>query len=329
MLIGNYSVLNKLPMRWRGGSTSSPETTARSNFGCSGPARNIKYVDQTTTAQVTKSVPFAMTPPYTWTMAQKDGNISARASAVLSFDANATGVLGMPGSGTATITFTVPDVAGQLIVSGSGSASFAITTNNPLLTASVNGAGSAAMSFAANATIGALAFGSGSANITFSVAGSLLPSNDASPLRTGVATMSFSATLTSYAVGNMSGSTIDNSVLTPAQIASAVWKAVSSENNDSGTMGNKLNSASAAGDPWTAEMPGSYADGSAGSVIYFLSQIIKNKKSIIQDETGKRLVIYDDNGITPLISKVLTDVNGDDIVDLASGVLAREEASSV
>jgi hypothetical protein len=32
-------------------------------------------------------------------------------------------------------------------------------------------------------------------------------------------------------------------------------------------MGNKLNSASAAGDPWTAELPGAYAVGSAGNII--------------------------------------------------------------
>jgi hypothetical protein len=51
------------------------------------------------------------------------------------------------------------------------------------------------------------------------------------------------------------------------QIASDVLDATAANHNTSGSVGNKINSAAAAGDPWTATIPGSYATGSAGQVI--------------------------------------------------------------
>jgi hypothetical protein len=53
-------------------------------------------------------------------------------------------------------------------------------------------------------------------------------------------------------------------LVTAQSCAQAVWSALSSVFNDPGTMGSKMNSASAAGDPWTAELPGVYQPGSAG-----------------------------------------------------------------
>ena len=56
-------------------------------------------------------------------------------------------------------------------------------------------------------------------------------------------------------------------LVTAQSCAQAVWSALSAAFNDPGTMGNKMNSASAAGDPWSAEIPGNYADGSAGKTL--------------------------------------------------------------
>ncbi len=50
-------------------------------------------------------------------------------------------------------------------------------------------------------------------------------------------------------------------------IAQAVLNAAASQYNLPGTIGNKINSASAAGDPWTAELPGSYPPGTAGNIV--------------------------------------------------------------
>jgi hypothetical protein len=61
----------------------------------------------------------------------------------------------------------------------------------------------------------------------------------------------------------------------------APWGAIAADNNAPGTMGNKLNSASAAGDPWTAEIPGTYVDGSAGAMLEKIKKIIKDNQAFI------------------------------------------------
>lgn len=162
-----------------------------------------------------------------WILAVTAGGMAGRSAVELS--ATGTGAMGLPGSGTAAITFTVADAAGSLIVSGSGSASFAVAVADALASASINGSGSASFSVtAADATLGALANGAGTASITVS------------------------GTLTPYAIGHMEGSTEDTSVLTTQSIATAVWSALAAVNNDAGTMGSKLNTASSGGVDYAA-----------------------------------------------------------------------------
>jgi hypothetical protein len=52
---------------------------------------------------------------------------------------------------------------------------------------------------------------------------------------------------------SLSGEWTPFTELSPENLASAVWSALAEDYNESGTMGAKLNSASSAGDPWTAE----------------------------------------------------------------------------
>lgn len=98
-----------------------------------------------------------------------------------------------------------------------------------LATASINGSGTASFTVtAAPAQLGALADGAGIAS--FTVTGTLIP----------------------YAIGHMAGSTEDSSVLTTQSIATAVWSALAAVNNDAGTMGAKLNTASSGGVDYAA-----------------------------------------------------------------------------
>ncbi len=50
-------------------------------------------------------------------------------------------------------------------------------------------------------------------------------------------------------------------------IASDVLDTTASNHNTAGTIGNKINSAASAGDPWTTALPGSYVAGSAGNIV--------------------------------------------------------------
>lgn len=224
MLIGNYSVLCKLPIRWRGGSASSPETTARSGFNTNGAMRNRLYVDKTTATIETYAIPSATYPPYAWMLPQIPGEMSSRQQAALSVSTAATITPGMPGEGSATISIVTNTPAGELIVSGSGSASMSVTVGSSLLTASINGSGGASMSISTNMPIlGAIAG------------------------MTATSTISIVGSLQSYAVGFMSGTTVDTTTITNDSVANAVWESLLTQHQTTGSAGKALASASSGG----------------------------------------------------------------------------------
>lgn len=117
--------------------------------------------------------------------------------------------------------------------------------------------------------------------------------------------------------------------LSTANVGSAVWNALAATFNEPGTMGSKVNTASSGGVDMDALAEAVWANQSADDIagmIEFLTKIVKNKREITAD---KNLVVYDDNGTTPILHKALADKDGGAIADLASGVLASEGKSSV
>lgn len=81
----------------------------------------------------------------------------------------------------------------------------------------------------------------------------------------GTGTVSSSSNL--RGTSNMSADISPFTDLSPQSLAQAVWQALAADFNDAGTMGNKLNGAASAGDPWTTELPGIYPEGSAGKIV--------------------------------------------------------------
>jgi hypothetical protein len=70
------------------------------------------------------------------------------------------------------------------------------------------------------------------------------------------------------AIGNMSiDLVVTGTGLTTSNVGAAVWSSLATINDEPGTMGEKLNAAGSAGDPWTTALPGSYAAGTAGDII--------------------------------------------------------------
>jgi hypothetical protein len=64
------------------------------------------------------------------------------------------------------------------------------------------------------------------------------------------ATVTVTGTVQPWALGWMTATT-EESGLTPAGIARAVWSAMAASNNEPGTMGEKVNAAGSAANPWT------------------------------------------------------------------------------
>ncbi len=100
-----------------------------------------------------------------------------------------------------------------------------------------------------------------------------------------------------FATGFMNGSTTTSSgELTADQVASAVWGSVRAE----------------------------YLVDSAG----YMQKIVTNKRGLVKEASGWALIVYDDDGTTPILKKALKDKDGAAISDIAAGIMATEEASA-
>ena len=260
MLIGNRSVLHKSPGRFLAGTVAS---TDQAGWRKPGMMRSAAYPALAgipngyyAGAWFLPMKAGALSSAYNARIALTPaglavGGVTSPGSAGLTFTPAATA---WPlddsvqvGAGSASITFTVADANGQLISSGVGSASMTFSTNTPLMTASLEGVGSASFVLSADATIGAEASASGSADIVFSMAATILPSNDASPARTAAASFAIAGNLAPYAIGSMVGSTLNTQALTTDTIAAAGWQSLAASFADAGTMGQKLNNAASGG----------------------------------------------------------------------------------
>lgn len=199
------------------------------------------------------SVPSGGRHPVAWVMARKNGAMSSRNVTGMSIGASGLAVGGITATGNASLSIDFSPATAALIASGAGNASVVFTVADALLTASIAGAGSASFIFSATAPPGALASGYGTASMAITFANAQpYPLNDASPLRTGVASFAITGSLVPYAIGVMGGSTDNNTVLTTSAIASEVWSTLAASFTTVGTMGNKINSAASGGVDYTA-----------------------------------------------------------------------------
>jgi len=189
-----------------------------------GAARNIFATDAGISSLSSK--PQGARHPVAWQMPQKSGGLASHNNTEILFTQTGFAVAGLPGSGSTTITFT-PTATGGLIVSGSGNATIIFSATGSILSVAA-GSGSATITLSGSALIGALAGLSSSGSITLSP----------------------SATMT--AIGYLSGLSTNETEFSADALARAVWEAAASDFNTAGTMGEKLNDAGAAGNPWAA-----------------------------------------------------------------------------
>ena len=171
------------------------------------------------------SVPSGKRHPNVWLMPKKGGSISSYKRTNMRIDATAVAEMGFPRGGSTTITIS-GNAAGGLIVGATGTATIAIN-GTAAIVATLNATGTATITIDGNAALGAIASITGQTTITVDGHTSIM------------------------GLGTMTGTTIETGELTPAGIANAVWQAIAAENDTTGTMGEKLNGAGSAGNPWT------------------------------------------------------------------------------
>lgn len=172
------------------------------------------------------SVPAGKRPPNVWLMAQEGGSISSFNRTNIAVTASATAEMGFSRSGSTIITIN-GTVSGGLIVGATGTATITVD-GTAAIVATLNATGTTTITIDANAALGAIASLTGESTLTVDGHSSIM------------------------ALGYMTGTTIETGELTPEGLANAVWSALASANNDAGTMGQKLNTASSGGVDYAA-----------------------------------------------------------------------------
>lgn len=238
MLIGNKSISNKHPGRTFTGIESN-RTKNKNRF----------------TFDSQYSIPNGYSPPYTWNMSQKTG-----------------------------------DIGSYTLIYGTSS-SYSSIAGGMNLEAGITGSGHISTSMLAlvlSATCLIQSFGTFSSNINgkLEASSSLAGSGDLvgsiRALGNAISLINSSGSLNSdiFASGNISADLTPFTELSPESLSRSVWNALASDLNSPDTMGNKLNSAGAAGDPWSVVLPGSYTNEQAGNIISKLETLLTQIKAL-------------------------------------------------
>ncbi len=180
-------------------------------------------------------------PPYALVLAPKEGGMSMYIEGTGTVAG--TSIAGLFGTAALTGEGTITNAAAGLIVE---------------MIASLVGSGSLTASISGQLTAVANLVGSGDLTVA------------AGALAGMVADLSGSGTLTAgqQALGEMTANIfVNQSQAEVEQIVEAVWNAFAAEYNISGTMGEKLNGAGSAGDPWTTDLAPYTTDGTAGKIL--------------------------------------------------------------
>lgn len=236
MIIGNYSLLAKNTGRSPVANASKginfmPSITM--NFFTSGAdAGRIQY----------SSTPTGTEPSYSRVFAPKGGEMSTTTSIYGTGSLTSPLSMGITMSadlsGTSDLTVAVGLITSiQAALSGTGDLSVNLSLTLDLAAALI---GSGDVSAALNLLIPLEAALSGSGALTLDLKGN--------------------ADMASNIYVNQSDATVE-------QIVNGVWNAVASQYNVSGTMGEKLNAAGTAGDPWTTDLSSYNTTGTAGKIM--------------------------------------------------------------
>lgn len=237
-LLGNYSIILKNPATFIGGTQVS---NVRSAFNQAGQLKQCFYPETVDGLPLTTALPEGYLAPNAWLLPYEIGAMTtSNLNGAGAF--SGVGIAGLSGTvvmeGTGVLEATGGLLAGLVVeMTGSGNLT---AIGGGLIEAIATMAGTGALTGALGATAGL--------TVTMEGIGTLI----ANPSGTGEMVLEI------Y---------VNESQATVQQIVDAVWSALASEYNVSGTMGNKLNGAGSAGDPWTTDLTGYNTADTAGKIV--------------------------------------------------------------
>jgi hypothetical protein len=190
--------------------------------------------------------------PSSFILPQKSGSISSYTLNNLEIDGSGNLVPARNLVLSASSVITVSNAQLDQIVSGVVSGTLTIEKLNAILAGAANAQLNGTLNLTSNISAGAIFSVSVSANGSITGAGSTLT-----------------------ALANMEADIGGPTPLSPEGLANAVWNSIASDNNDPGTMGEKLNDAGAAGNPWSALLVDNNTSGTFGWFVQKLLTVAK------------------------------------------------------
>lgn len=218
-----------------------------------------------------------------WLPPRKSGGMSSYNSGTITFTPSSLNVAqGRNIDGVTSFNITGQPSTGAAIASAIGTTSFTFTTAGTAV-APINGIGTSSITFtAANANIQATADIVGITAFAFT--GNALPT---------------------YANGFMIAVPIDTA-LTPDSVASAVWSANAASNNTAGSMGEKLNDAGAAGNPWAVLLAANNDPATFGKLVQDIQTLVDELHKIQGLDAANPMTVTPSSRVSGDISLTLT-----------------------
>lgn len=243
-LLGNYNQFLKCPITNVGGDGTSGITGLRSNWNIAGVSRNRFYGQNWTSGVADRfGVPSAYASPYSWNLPPKSGGIGSNVGLSLTASSTANLAAGKNIEALIEAGATINSASLALVVSMIATLNASGVINTANLVAYINMAASLAASGELTGSLRAIGHLISEINAT----ATLVPEMNAT--------------------ANMSADITSETPLSPSALASAVWNSLAADFNVSGTMGQKLNGAGSAGDPWTTDLTAYTTVGTAGALM--------------------------------------------------------------
>ena len=240
-LLGNYSVILKNPATFIGGTQVS---NARSAFGATGQNHQMHYGESEDGGlPLTSSLDTGTEPPYSWHLAEKGGELSSTTMI----------------NGTAELTSAASQgINVESTIAGIGTIDTAGLSLVTSMIALIEGLGELTGSMVGTIQMAADLAGSGD------ITGSL------NMLSGMVANLAGSGALTSDLKGTLSMAAdiyVNSGAATTQELVDAIWNALAAEYNLTGTMGEAMNGAGSAGNPWITDLSGYNTANTAGKIL--------------------------------------------------------------
>lgn len=255
-LIGNYSVLSRDPGRSIGGGAIG----LGNNRGDFNKSSQMRAARSASGWDYLSAIPDGYRPPYCWFLPQRAGGLTARGNTLGVGDL----VGAIAGGKNAEATLTG---VGAL----SGTAALIVS-----LVAAITGSGTiSSAALLAYLNLAAELAGSGD------VAGAMTAIGHAAATIEGEGTIA--GTTTATALGTLAADiTVTGTGLTTGNVGAAVWSAIAASNNDAGTMGEKLNDAGSASNPWTEVIESGYT---AAQILRLIAAAVQGNATGLEDGT--------------------------------------------